>query len=90
VFGSVLLLQQRKPNAQDKGGTMEPRLRDMAVRLEEYLWKRSSNNLEEYSDMKTLKKRLQDLANVMGKQQHKPTRVRPIIIIMVISTNIFS
>ena len=55
----MALLQQRKPNQDaNKGAAVENRLKEMAVRLEDYLWKRSQT-IEEYQNRNTLKHRLQ-------------------------------
>jgi hypothetical protein len=45
---SMALLQQRKPTPQNDPNKplVETRLREMAVRLEDYLWKRSNNNVD--------------------------------------------
>ncbi len=42
------LLQQRKPTPQNDPNKplVETRLKEMAVRLEDYLWKRSNNNVD--------------------------------------------
>lgn len=73
----MLLLQQRKSSSAqvepNKHPPMESRLRDMAVRLEKYLWDRSNNDLNQYSDTTTLKQRLQALAMVMNQNGGRRT-----------------
>lgn len=74
VKNIMVLLQQRKPAADPTKPLVETRLKEMAIRLEDYLWKRSST-LAEYSDLSTLKHRLQCLAVYMGKHQQRSQTV---------------
>lgn len=79
MSGSLLLLQQRKKSdraAQQESrapaGITEARLLDMSIRLERYLWERANGDLEQYSDLTTLKPRLQALAIVMSQSVRAP------------------
>lgn len=60
------LLQQRATRADPD--PMASRLPDMAVRLEKYLWEERNGDVIAYSDVTTLKPRLQVLAIEMSQQ----------------------
>jgi hypothetical protein len=64
------LLQQRKPAPDPSKPVVVDRLQEMVTRLEDYLWKRSAS-VQEYSNLHTLKHRLQSLAAYMGKHQQQ-------------------
>lgn len=68
-----LLSQRRNNNATPE---WRERLPQMANRLEEALY-HSSNNLNDYSDMTTLKARLQQLAALMNNNKASANKVQP-------------
>lgn len=61
---SILALLQTTQTADNK----RERLQEIAVRLEDYLWKRSPN-METYEDKATLRHRLQSLAVKMAEME---------------------
>ena len=70
----ITLLKERKPNADD---AWKKKLEDMARRLEDSLYRRASS-LAQYSNVETLKKRLQEVAVNMSKRKQMQPRKIPL------------